>query len=123
MENWFVMINVPTGDTGEKKDIIHQARINIIAKINTMLATDIEKHIIFEEKLSPDEIEKRTYSYRGALYGINSNSRFAAFNRHPNFSRKMKGLYFAGGSVHPGGGIPMCLASASIVSDEFKPVR
>jgi phytoene dehydrogenase-like protein len=26
-------------------------------------------------------------------------------------------LYFAVGSVHPGGGIPLCLKSAKIVSD------
>jgi phytoene dehydrogenase-like protein len=26
-------------------------------------------------------------------------------------------LYFCGGSVHPGGGIPLCLKSAKIVSD------
>jgi phytoene dehydrogenase-like protein len=37
--------------------------------------------------------------------------------RHPNFSKELKGLYFTGGSVHPGGGIPLCLASAKIVSD------
>ena len=40
----------------------------------------------------------------------------AAFLRHPNFSNKVNGLYFVGGSVHPGGGIPLCLKSAAIVS-------
>jgi len=29
-------------------------------------------------------------------------------------------LYFCGGSVHPGGGIPLCLKSAQIVSDLIK---
>jgi phytoene dehydrogenase-like protein len=40
----------------------------------------------------------------------------AAFFRHPNFS-KVKGLYFVGGSVHPGGGIPLCLLSAKIATE------
>ncbi|MEM1124401.1 MAG: phytoene desaturase, partial [Bacteroidota bacterium] len=56
-------------------------------------------------------------SHRGALYGAASNSQFAAFLRHPNFSKQLKNLYFCGGSVHPGGGIPLCLSSAKIVSD------
>jgi len=53
----------------------------------------------------------------GALYGASSNDVFAAFLRHPNFSSQIKNLYFCGGSVHPGGGIPLCLLSAKIVSD------
>jgi phytoene dehydrogenase-like protein len=43
----------------------------------------------------------------------------AAFFRHPNFS-KTKGLYFVGGSVHPGGGIPLCLSSAKIAAKQFQ---
>jgi len=41
----------------------------------------------------------------------------AAFMRHANFSSKIKDLYFCGGSVHPGGGIPLCLLSGKIVSE------
>ena len=36
--------------------------------------------------------------------------------RHPNFSRRIKDLYFCGGSVHPGPGIPLCLLSAKITA-------
>jgi phytoene dehydrogenase-like protein len=53
----------------------------------------------------------------GSLYGTSSNSKMAAFMRHPNFSNQTKGLYFVGGSVHPGGGIPLCLNSAKIMAD------
>ena len=65
----------------------------------------------------PELIESKTSSYQGALYGASSNSKFAAFLRHPNFKKKIRGLYFTGGSVHPGGGIPLCLLSAQIVAD------
>jgi phytoene dehydrogenase-like protein len=41
----------------------------------------------------------------------------AAFLRHPNFSNAAKRLYFVGGSVHPGGGIPLCFKSAKIMSE------
>lgn len=56
----------------------------------------------------------------GSLYGTSSNNKMAAFMRHPNFSKKIKGLYFVGGSVHPGGGIPLCLSGAEIVSNLIK---
>jgi diapolycopene oxygenase len=62
-------------------------------------------------------IEEQTSSHLGALYGSSSNNPMAAFLRHPNFSSKIKNLYFCGGSVHPGGGIPLCLLSAKIATD------
>jgi len=70
--------------------------------------------------LNPVGIASQTSSYRGSLYGAASNSKYAAFLRHPNFTRSIKNLYFCGGSVHPGGGIPLCLLSAKIV-DELVP--
>ncbi|MEM9077402.1 MAG: 1-hydroxycarotenoid 3,4-desaturase CrtD [Bacteroidota bacterium] len=116
-ENWFVMINAP-GNHGQNWDELKQeSRKNIIRKINACLNTDIEKYIVSEFILDPNGIENSTSSHKGALYGAASNSKFAAFLRHPNFSSNIKGLYFCGGSVHPGGGIPLCLLSAKIVSD------
>ena len=116
-ENWFVMINAP-GDYGQDwEGLISQARKSILDKLGRNLGVSIEPAIEVEEVLSPGLIASRTSSHRGALYGAASNDRFAAFLRHPNFTSRIRGLYFAGGSVHPGGGIPLCLLSARIVSD------
>jgi phytoene desaturase len=122
-ENWFVMINAP-GDYGQNWDeLVSQARQNIIEKINRLLEIDLESLIEVEDVLTPPQIEERTSSYRGALYGAASNSKFAAFLRHPNFSNQLKNLYFVGGSVHPGGGIPLCLLSAKITSELINSVK
>ena len=118
-ENWFVMINAPENVGQDWNKLIEEARENIINKINRLLNTDIEEYIEFEDVLDPIEIEKRTSSWHGSLYGNSSNSTLSAFRRHPNFLKRIKGLYFCGGSVHPGGGIPLCLASAKIATDEF----
>jgi phytoene desaturase len=121
-ENWFVMINVPP-DTGQDWErLIAEARKQMIQKINRMLRTQMEERIIFENIGSPQTIERNTLSWKGALYGDHSNSRYAAFLRHAYKHRTIKNLYFVGGSVHPGGGIPLCLASAKIVDQEIKPV-
>jgi phytoene desaturase len=116
-QNLFVMINVPA-NVGQDWDSLKQkARALIVEKINRILQTNIEEYIEVEELLDPINIEATTNSYAGSLYGTSSNSKLAAFFRHPNFKNNIKGLYFCGGSVHPGGGIPLCLKSAKIVSD------
>lgn len=116
-QNWFVMINVP-GNKGQDWDgLIEQARKDIIKKLTHRLGHNIEELILNESVLDPRSIEQKTSSFQGSLYGSSSNNRYAAFLRHANFSSRISNLYFCGGSVHPGGGIPLCLQSARIVAD------
>lgn len=116
-ENWFVMVNTPP-QTGQDWDaLIAKTRKNIIAKLSKALDADIESLIEAEEVLDPRIIETRNLSFQGSLYGNSSNNKWAAFLRHANFSSSVKGVYFCGGSVHPGGGIPLCLLSARIVDE------
>ncbi len=122
-ENWFVMINAP-GNIGQNWDkLITESRKNIIQKLNRVLKARIEEHIVTEDVVDPRSIESMTRSHQGSLYGTSSNSKFAAFLRHPNFSSQYKNLYFCGGSVHPGGGIPLCLLSAKIATDQISTVE
>ncbi|MCJ8208777.1 phytoene desaturase family protein [Mucilaginibacter sp. RS28] len=116
-ENWFVMINVPSDEGQDWNRLIADARVNIIRKLSRILGEDIGSLVTCESILDPRSIEQKTSSFRGSLYGTSSNNRFAAFLRHANRSSKVKNLYFCGGSVHPGGGIPLALLSAKIVSD------
>ncbi len=116
-ENWFVMVNAPA-DAGQNWEGLKEVlRKNVLAKLSRMLGEDIAAQIETEHTLDPIMIQQQTASYMGSLYGTSSNSRLAAFLRHANFTSSIKGLYFCGGSVHPGGGIPLCLKSAKIVSE------
>ncbi len=116
-ENWFVMVNAPAHTEMDWEHQRSALRQHVIGKLNRMLSTDLKDLIEVEEALSPLDIEQQTASFKGSLYGTSSNSKWAAFLRQANFSSKIKGLFFTGGSVHPGGGIPLCLKSAKIVSD------
>lgn len=116
-ENWFILLNAPN-NTGQDWDtLINESRQHVIRKLSQVLGTDVAQLIETESVLDPRSIEARTSSSQGALYGNSSNNRFAAFLRHANFSHEFNNLYFVGGSVHPGGGIPLCLLSAKIMSD------
>jgi phytoene desaturase len=119
-ENWFVMINTPSKKKIDWDQYIEKARQIVIQKISKVLKTDLLSLIVNESILDPRTIESKTMSYEGSLYGTSSNSKYAAFLRHPNFHKKLKNLYFVGGSAHPGGGIPLCLLSAKIATDHVK---
>ena len=121
-ENWFIMINTPADHGQDWTQIVNRLRSHIITNISKRLNVNLKNLILCEEVLTPPDIESKTQSYMGALYGASSNDTMAAFLRHPNFSNRIKNLYFCGGSVHPGGGIPLCLLSAKIV-DELMPAK
>ena len=114
------MINTPADKGQDWDEMVSKLRTIVINKLSKELAVDLASLIVCEEVLTPPLIQSKTQSHLGALYGSSSNNSFAAFLRHPNFSSRIKNLYFCGGSVHPGGGIPLCLLSAKIV-DELIP--
>lgn len=118
-ENWFVMVNAPHDRQQDWDQIRPQLKAVVIQKLEKILGKSVGSHIEQEEVLNPRAIALKTSSYLGALYGSSSNNMFSAFMRHPNFSRKIKNLYFCGGSVHPGGGIPLAVLSAKIATDHI----
>ena len=116
-ENWFVMINSPYNINQNWDKQIQKTRNNIIQKLEKILGVAVGKNIVKEKIYSPIDLERNTNSNNGSLYGSSSNSIMSSFMRHPNFTRKIKNLFFCGGSVHPGGGIPLAILSSKILSD------
>ncbi|MBD3188519.1 phytoene desaturase, partial [Candidatus Bathyarchaeota archaeon] len=115
-ENWFVLVNAPCNVGQDWEAEIKKARNSVLEKIKETIGEDVSGHIMHEHLLSPVDIQRLTGSSQGSLYGISSNSRTAAFKRQSNNSKRYKNLYFAGGSAHPGGGIPMVTLSGKICS-------
>lgn len=115
-ENWFVMVNVPCDHKQDWDKIRDFTRKSVLQRLSSDLGCDVESLIVDENVMTPLHFEKSTRTYAGALYGQHSNSVFSAFRRYPNKHPRIHGLYFCGGSVHPGGGIPICLHSANITS-------
>ncbi|TXT67404.1 MAG: hypothetical protein BAJALOKI1v1_100017 [Promethearchaeota archaeon] len=113
-ENWFVLLNAPANYSQNWDELVSDARNSTITLLSKRLKTDIEPHIVTEGILTPPDIERRTGSTYGSLYGISSNTKTSAFMRHRNRSKNIKGLYFCGGSAHPGGGMPLVILSGKI---------
>ncbi len=116
-ENWFVMVNTPYDSGQDWEYEIEKTREVIKHKIQNILGINLSGSIIFEEILTPPDIENRTGSFSGSIYGFASNSITSAFRRPAVKSPYYKNLYFCGGSVHPGGGIPLVLLSGKHASE------
>ena len=93
-------------------------RATILDKLkSTAGLTDIEDQIAYESHLTPADIASRFHAPYGAIYGLASHGRFAGGFKPANRSRDVAGLYLAGGSAHPGPGMPMALMSGWIAAD------
>jgi phytoene desaturase len=110
-ENWFVMVNTPP--VGPSWDWTRETRgyRDLIVRRLAALGLDVRDHIRAEHILTPLDIESLTGAWRGALYGQSFNNPLASFQRPHNRSPDVRGLYFAGGTTHPGGGVPMVTLS------------
>lgn len=115
-QNWFVMVNTPAGVVPTENEIALLKK-KILARMQMQFDINLEDEIVIERVWNSKGIEEDTGSFMGALYGASSNGKLAALRRHGNKSKKYPKLYFCGGTVHPGGGIPLVLKSAKIVSD------
>lgn len=115
-ENWFVMAHSPTLDLAEreeKKAAVTEMLLDRLAAAGL----DVRRNIRYQRLLDPHFYQKHTGAYRGALYGISFNDRFAPFKRPRNQSADVEGLYFAGGTTHPGGGVPMVTLSGKLAAE------
>ncbi|MCK6621699.1 MAG: phytoene desaturase [Calditrichaceae bacterium] len=116
-ENWFVLLNMPYLEEGQDwRGEMERMREAVFRKLRRR-GIDLRGQVETERVITPEEFYSRYGSNRGSIYGISSNRRSTAFRRPANRSRELKGLYFAGGSTHPGGGIPLTLLSGKIAAE------
>ena len=116
-ENWFVLLNAPRAAGQDWPALAARAKAAVLARVSRSLGCDVGALIREERILAPPDIERVTGSTHGSLYGIAAHTPLSAFLRHPNRSRRIRGLYFAGGSAHPGGGMPLALLSGILAAD------
>jgi len=116
-ENWFVLVNVPYDSGQDWGSEMKGLRERTMEKIEGALGRSLVNSVEAEASLDPPGIERTWSGNRGSIYGISSNDRRSAFRRQGNRSGKIRGLYFCGGSAHPGGGMPLVILSGRIASD------
>lgn len=126
-ESWFVLVNAPRHGSGSGAVHWH-APGRVEATTRTVLSRlaehglDLRGRIAYQEARTPAELAARTGAPGGAIYGTASHGMAGAFLRPANRS-PIRGLFRVGGSAHPGGGVPLVMLSARIVSGLVGPAN
>ncbi|MCS7316393.1 MAG: phytoene desaturase family protein [Bryobacterales bacterium] len=113
----YLMANAPADPAAcWDEQSVREAVDRIFARLERSGLAGLKQRAAVAEVWHPGRMAARFLAPGGAIYGDNSHGWRRAFLRPPNRARWPRGLYCAGGSYHPGGGIPMVLLSAEIVA-------
>jgi phytoene desaturase len=96
------------------------ARSFVLKRLAQEGLDDLEAHLTFELTAHPGEWNTHFNVTKGAVFGSLSHSLlqmgyFRPHNRHDRY----RNLYFAGGSTHPGNGVPLVLLSAQLTCERI----
>lgn len=116
-ENWFILVNAPALNSGYDWNSHQSAYRDKVFDQLARFGLDIRDKIRIQHILTPHDLQEMSGAWRGALYGASANSKWTAFKRPHNRCGDIRGLYFAGGTTHPGGGVPMVMLSGKVASD------
>ncbi|WP_182526829.1 phytoene desaturase family protein [Nocardioides dongkuii] len=116
---WFVLVNAPrhdpAGGTDWDQPGLAASYADQVLDLMAERGLDVRDRVRHRTVLTPADLERRTLTPGGSIYGTSSNGARAAFLRPANRS-PVPGLYLVGGSAHPGGGLPLVMLSAEIVA-------
>ena len=120
-ESWFVLVNTPGTlfVDWSNSELVEKYKNHIIDLMEAR-GLEIRHRIEVCEVRTPVDFERENRAPGGGIYGKAGNSRTAALSRTKN-STHIRGLYCVGGSVHPGGGLPMVGIGAEIVCKAIGP--
>ncbi|GAB2590535.1 phytoene desaturase [Paractinoplanes abujensis] len=119
-EAWFVLVNAPRHGTGGRavdwrRPGLPEAYGDLVLDVLARRGLDVRDRLVFRETRTPADLAAATGAPGGAIYGT------AGGLMRPVNHGSVAGLHLVGGSVHPGGGLPMVTLSAQMVADRIGP--
>ena len=114
-ESLTLLVNVPAGSPGNWGRSAAGYGELLLGKLDAA-GLGVRDRVLFTETLTPADFERRYDGWLGSIYGTSHNGRLAPFRR-PGNRGPLAGLYLVGGSVHPGGGLPLVVIGSRIVAD------
>ncbi|MFI2855725.1 phytoene desaturase family protein [Paenibacillus sp. JSM ZJ436] len=117
--NLFLLLNAPYTSpewSWEQDGKAYQA--SILTRLDSLGLDGIQEAEVLRW-YTPEDLERDTSAFRGAIYGISSNSARQTFARPSNRLKELDRLWFVGGTTNPGGGTPLVTLSGQLVAQEI----
>jgi phytoene desaturase len=119
-----LFVLVPVGHLVEGKSmdwdlLVRKSRQAVFDRLNKKGVQQLENHLKFEIVYTPVDWEHDYNLEKGATFGLSHNFMQVGYLRPANRHRLWKNLYFVGSSTHPGGGVPIALLSAKLVTERI----
>ncbi|MCU6709998.1 phytoene desaturase family protein [Paenibacillus sp. J5C_2022] len=115
--NLFLLANAPYM-TGENRHMLSGEGYGdrLLRQLERAGLQDLTASLACKQSYTPVRLQDDTSAYRGGIYGISSNSARQTFFR-PSNRGDLNGLWFVGGTTHPGGGTPLVTLSGMLVAE------
>jgi phytoene desaturase len=120
-----ILAMVPVGHLDEQRpqdwDLLRdRARQMVFSRLSQIGMADLPQHLRFEETFGPPQFQAHLNLMKGAAFGLGYSFNQIGYLRPHSQHRRYRNLYFVGASTHPGGGLPIVLVSARMVSDRIQ---
>ncbi|WP_127537259.1 phytoene desaturase family protein [Paenibacillus illinoisensis] len=117
--NLFILVNAPyLSDAWNWEEQTERYGELVLDKLAQRGITGLRQSDVLI-RYTPQDIERDTLAHQGSIYGISSNSVRQTFSRPGNKSRDVQGLWYVGGTTHPGGGTPIVTLSGQLVGEQL----
>ena len=122
-DNIKILPHIPHLGSGATTEDYAALKERLLDKLERMGLTDLRKHVVVEDVWTPVDIERMYGSTLGSIYGVVTDWKRNKGFKAPRRSEKYDNLYFVGGTVNPGGGMPMVVLSGQLAADRLEEDR
>ncbi|MHA3704964.1 phytoene desaturase family protein [Jatrophihabitans sp. YIM 134969] len=126
-EAWFVLVNAARHGTEGRPGTLDwdtpglaTAYVERILNLLTDRGMAVRERLVSVAHRTPADLARRTGAPGGAIYGAADHGLRTTLRR-PGSTSPLRGLFLVGGSVHPGGGLPLVATSAAIAATAIGP--